>query len=130
MVTDVAGTRLGLCICYDMRFPRLANALANAGAQVLTYPAAFTVPTGQAHWHVLLRARAIETGSFVLAAAQGGDHDGGKATYGHSIVISPWGEVLAEAGTEPCVISAEIDPPNRHWCGNTFRRSATRGTSS
>lgn len=110
VVTDVAGTRLGLCICYDMRFPRLANALANAGAQVLAYPAAFTVPTGQAHWHVLLRARAIETGSFVLAAAQGGDHDGGKATYGHSIVISPWGEVLAEAGTEPCVIAAEIDP--------------------
>jgi predicted amidohydrolase len=91
-------------------FPRLANAYANAGAQVLTYPAAFTVPTGEAHWHVLLRARAIETGSFVLTAAQGGDHDGGKATYGHSLVVSPWGEILAEAGTEPCVITAEIDP--------------------
>lgn len=101
--------RLGLAICYDMRFPRLANALANAGASVITYPAAFTVPTGEAHWHVLLRARAIETGSFVLAAAQGGLHEGGKATYGHSLIVNPWGEILAEAGTEPCVIAAEID---------------------
>jgi deaminated glutathione amidase len=102
--------KLGLCICYDVRFPRLANTYANSGATVLTYPAAFTVPTGEAHWHVLLRARAIETGSFVLAAAQGGTHDSGKATYGHSIAISPWGEILAEAGTEPCVITADIDP--------------------
>lgn len=109
-VADLPFAKLGLCICYDVRFPRLANAYANAGACVLTYPAAFTVPTGQAHWHVLLRARAIETGSFVLAAAQGGDHDGGKSTYGHSLVISPWGEILAEAGTEPCLITAEIDP--------------------
>lgn len=101
--------KLGFAICYDMRFPRLANALANAGCAVLTYPAAFTVPTGQAHWHVLLRARAIETGSFVLSAAQGGEHEAGKATYGHSIVISPWGEVLAEAGDEPCVRVADID---------------------
>jgi predicted amidohydrolase len=100
---------LGPAICYDMRFPRLANTLANAGASVITYPAAFTVPTGQAHWHVLLRARAIETGSFVLAAAQGGMHEGGKATYGHSLAINPWGEILVEAGTEPCVIAAEID---------------------
>ncbi len=110
VTVDLPEARLGLCICYDVRFPRLANAYANAGAHVLTYPAAFTVPTGEAHWHVLLRARAIETGSFVLTAAQGGDHDGGKATYGHSLVISPWGEILAEAGTEPCVITAEIDP--------------------
>jgi len=110
VTADLPGARLGLCICYDVRFPRLANAYANAGAQVLTYPAAFTVPTGEAHWHVLLRARAIETGSFVLAAAQGGEHDGGKATYGHSLAISPWGEILAEAGTDPCVITAEIDP--------------------
>jgi deaminated glutathione amidase len=102
--------KMGFAICYDMRFPRLANALANAGANVLTYPAAFTVPTGQAHWHVLLRARAIETGSFVLAAAQGGTHDSGRATYGHSIVISPWGEVLAEAGDAPEVLIADIDP--------------------
>lgn len=102
--------KLGFAICYDMRFPRLANALANAGCSVLTYPAAFTVPTGQAHWHVLLRARAIETGSFVLSAAQGGVHDSGRSTYGHSIVISPWGEVLAELGDEPGVLVVDIDP--------------------
>ncbi len=102
--------KFGLCICYDVRFPRLANTYANAGASILTYPAAFTVPTGEAHWHVLLQARAIETGSFVLAAAQGGTHDSGKATYGHSIAINPWGEIIAEAGTEPCVITADIDP--------------------
>jgi deaminated glutathione amidase len=102
--------KLGFAICYDMRFPRLANSLANAGCSVLTYPAAFTVPTGQAHWHVLLRARAIETGSFVLSAAQGGMHDSGRATYGHSIVISPWGEVLAELGDEPGVLVVDIDP--------------------
>jgi deaminated glutathione amidase len=77
---------------------------------VLVIPAAFTVPTGLAHWHVLLRARAIETGSYVLAAAQGGTHDGGQSTFGHSLVVSPWGEVLAEAGTDPCVIMADIDP--------------------
>lgn len=102
--------RLGLAICYDVRFPPLFNTLARAGAEVISVPAAFTVPTGQAHWHVLLRARAIETGSFVLAAAQGGVHEGGRATYGHSLAISPWGEVLAEAGTEPCALLAEIDP--------------------
>jgi deaminated glutathione amidase len=102
--------KLGFAICYDMRFPRLANALANAGCSVLAYPAAFTVPTGQAHWHVLLRARAIETGSFVLSAAQGGAHDSGRATYGHSIVISPWGEVLAELGDDPGVLVVDIDP--------------------
>ena len=102
--------KLGFAICYDMRFPKLANTLANAGCSVLTYPAAFTVPTGQAHWHVMLRSRAIETGSFVLSAAQGGVHDSGRATYGHSIVISPWGEVLAEAGEDPTVLIAEIDP--------------------
>jgi deaminated glutathione amidase len=102
--------KLGFAICYDMRFPRLANTLANAGCNVLAYPAAFTVPTGQAHWHVLLRARAIETGSFVISAAQGGVHDSGKATYGHSIVISPWGEVLAELGDEPGLLVVDIDP--------------------
>jgi deaminated glutathione amidase len=101
--------KLGLAICYDMRFPVLFNALAKAGANVLTAPAAFTVPTGQAHWHVLLRARAIETGSFVLAAAQGGTHDSGRSTFGHSIAISPWGEILAEAATDPCVLMADID---------------------
>ena len=102
--------KLGFAICYDMRFPKLANMLATAGCSVLTYPAAFTVPTGRAHWHVLLRARAIETGSFVLAAAQGGLHECGKATYGHSIVVSPWGEVLAEADVDPGILVVDIDP--------------------
>jgi deaminated glutathione amidase len=101
--------KLGFAICYDMRFPQLANALANAGCGVLTYPAAFTIPTGQAHWHVLLRARAIETGSYVLAAAQGGMHEAGRGTYGHSIIISPWGEVIAELGDEPGVLVTELD---------------------
>lgn len=100
---------LGLTICYDMRFPHLYRALAKAGAKLFTVPSAFTVPTGQAHWHVLLRARAIETGSFVLAAAQGGQHESGRQTYGHSLIVSPWGEVLAEAGTEPQVLLADID---------------------
>ncbi len=102
--------RLGLTICYDLRFPGLFRALAQAGATLFTVPSAFTVPTGAAHWHVLLRARSIETGSFMLAAAQAGTHESGRQTYGHSIVISPWGEVLAEAGTEACVTLAEIDP--------------------
>lgn len=110
VTTQLPDFKLGFAICYDMRFPRLANALANVGCSVLIYPAAFTVPTGQAHWHVLLRARAIETGSFVLSAAQGGVHDSGRATYGHSIVISPWGEVLAELSDEPGVLVVDIDP--------------------
>jgi predicted amidohydrolase len=100
---------IGLTICYDMRFPHLYRALAKAGAKLFTVPSAFTVPTGQAHWHVLLRARAIETGSFVLAAAQGGRHESGRETYGHSLIVSPWGEVLAEAGTEPGIVIADID---------------------
>jgi predicted amidohydrolase len=100
---------LGLSICYDLRFPEQYKALAKAGAQALTVPAAFTEQTGRAHWHVLLRARAIETGSFVLAAAQGGVHENGRHTFGHSLVVSPWGEVLAEAGDEPGVITADID---------------------
>ncbi len=100
---------VGLTICYDMRFPHLYRALARAGAKLFTVPSAFTVPTGQAHWHVLLRARAIETGSFVLAAAQGGRHETGRETYGHSLIVSPWGEVLAEAGTDPGVVMADID---------------------
>jgi predicted amidohydrolase len=100
---------IGLTICYDMRFPHLYRALAKAGAKLFTVPSAFTVPTGRAHWHVLLRARAIETGSFVLAAAQGGRHESGRETYGHSLIVSPWGEVLAEAGTEPGIVIADID---------------------
>jgi len=100
---------LGMSICYDMRFPRLYNSLANAGANLIAVPAAFTVPTGQAHWHVLLRARAIETGSYVIAAAQGGQHPNGRATYGHSLVIDPWGRIIAELDhDEPGVLVAEI----------------------
>ncbi|MFY8094896.1 MAG: carbon-nitrogen hydrolase family protein [Niveispirillum sp.] len=100
---------LGLSICYDVRFAYLYRALAKAGAGIIVVPAAFTVPTGRAHWHVLLRARAIETGCFILAPAQTGIHDGGRGTYGHSVIISPWGEVLADAGEEPGVILANLD---------------------
>jgi predicted amidohydrolase len=100
---------LGVTICYDMRFPEQYKALAQAGAKFLTAPSAFTQVTGEAHWHVLLRARAIENGCFVFAAAQGGLHESGRGTFGHSIIISPWGEVLAEAGDEPGVILADID---------------------
>jgi predicted amidohydrolase len=100
----------GLSVCYDLRFPALYRALAEAGAQVLTIPSSFTVPTGQAHWHVLMRARAIENGAFVIAAAQGGKHESGRETFGHSLIINPWGEIIAEAAhDEPCVIMAQID---------------------
>jgi len=101
---------LGFTICYDVRFPYLHRALAKAGAQMLAVPAAFTRPTGEAHWEVLLRARAIETGSFVLAPAQGGFHEDGRGTWGHSMIIDPWGKVLAEAqGDEPCVVAADLE---------------------
>jgi deaminated glutathione amidase len=101
---------LGLTICYDIRFPGLYRALAEAGAEVLTAPACFTRQTGEAHWHVLQRARAIETGSFVISAAQGGLHEDGRETFGHSLIVDPWGRVLADAGgSEPGVILAEVD---------------------
>lgn len=102
--------RLGLSICYDMRFPDLYRALSNAGATVLAVPAAFTVPTGKAHWHVLLRARAIESAAFVVAAAQCGEHEDGRATFGHSLVIDPWGEVLLDMEDRIGVGFADIDP--------------------
>jgi predicted amidohydrolase len=109
VVVEVDDIKLGMAICYDVRFPPLFNALANGGAQLIAVPAAFTVPTGQAHWEVLLRARAIETGSYVIAAAQGGLHPNGRATYGHSMIIDPWGKILAELDhDEPGVITAEI----------------------
>jgi predicted amidohydrolase len=110
VLADLPWGRLGLTVCYDLRFPQLYRALAQAGAEVLTVPSAFTRLTGRAHWHVLLRARAIETGSFVLAPAQCGETSQGRQTYGHSLIVAPWGEVLAEAGEEPAVILAEIDP--------------------
>ena len=102
---------LGLTTCYDLRFPEQYTALAQAGADFITVPSAFTRQTGAAHWHILLRARAIETGCYIFAAAQGGMHDNGRETYGHSLVVGPWGELVAErAGDKPGVIVAEIDP--------------------
>lgn len=109
VLADLPFGRLGLSICYDLRFPALYRALATAGADLIAIPAAFTKQTGEAHWHVLTRARAIETGAFVLAATQGGLHENGRATYGHSMIVSPWGEVLAEAGEDPGVVFADID---------------------
>jgi deaminated glutathione amidase len=109
VVADLPFGRLGLSICYDLRFPALYRALASAGAGLIAVPSAFTKQTGEAHWRVLIRARAIETGAFVLAATQGGLHENGRATYGHSLIVSPWGEVLAEGGEEPGVVFADID---------------------
>jgi predicted amidohydrolase len=109
VVTETPWGELGLSICYDLRFACLYRMLAQNGAKILSVPAAFTVPTGKAHWEVLLRARAIETGSFVVAAAQTGEHDGGRLTYGHSMIVSPWGEVLAQAGEDTEIIMAELD---------------------
>jgi predicted amidohydrolase len=110
VISDLPWGRIGLTICYDVRFPALYRALAESGASFITVPSAFTRKTGEAHWHVLLRARAIETGCFVFAAAQGGLHDNKRETFGHSLIIDPWGEVLAEAGVDPCVVMARIDP--------------------
>jgi predicted amidohydrolase len=101
--------RLGLAICYDMRFPALFERLAEAGADCLSVPAAFTVPTGQAHWHVLLRARAIESQAFLVAAAQGGQHEDGRETFGHSLVVDPWGVILLDQGDNNGVAFADID---------------------
>lgn len=109
-VVDLPFGRLGLAICYDVRFPQLFRAQALAGAQVLSAPAAFTRQTGEAHWHVLQRARAIENGAFVVTAAQGGLHEDGRETYGHSLIVDPWGRVVAEADhAEPGVVIADID---------------------
>jgi deaminated glutathione amidase len=110
VVVDLPWGRFGLSVCYDLRFPALYRALAEAGASFLTIPSAFTRQTGEAHWHVLIRARAIETGSFVFAAAQGGRHENGRETYGHSLVVDPWGRILAEGDTEPGVLFADIVP--------------------
>jgi len=110
VLTDLPWGRLGLSICYDLRFPSLYRALAEAGASLIAIPSAFTRQTGEAHWHTLMRARAIENGAFVMAAAQGGKHEDGRETFGHSIVVDPWGKVIAEGGTEPGVTFADIDP--------------------
>ncbi len=111
VVADLPWLRLGVSICYDIRFPHLYRAQAHAGAAALTAPAAFTRQTGEAHWHVLQRARAIENGAFVISAAQAGMHADGRQTFGHSMIVAPWGEVLAEAGGDgPQIILAEIDP--------------------
>ena len=110
VISDMPWGRIGLTICYDVRFPALYRALAEAGASFISVPAAFTKPTGEAHWHVLLRARAIENGCFVFAAAQGGLHENKRETYGHSLIIDPWGKVLAEGGIDPGFIMARIDP--------------------
>ena len=101
---------LGLTVCYDLRFPQLYRALAQAGASYLAVPAAFTKTTGEAHWHLLLRARAIETGCYVFAPCQCGTHGGGRPTYGHSLIVDPWGRVLADGGEDAGFIIAEIDP--------------------
>lgn len=109
VLVDLPWGRLGLTICYDLRFPYLHRALAKAGARFLAIPAAFTRQTGAAHWHTLVRARAIETQCFVLAAAQGGLHEHGRETYGHSLIVSPWGEILAEGGIDPGIVMADLE---------------------
>jgi deaminated glutathione amidase len=110
VTADLPWGKLGVTVCYDLRFPALYRALAEAGASFFSIPSAFTKQTGEAHWHVLNRARAIENGCFVFAAAQGGRHESGRETFGHSLVVDPWGRILAEAKAEPGVIIAEIDP--------------------
>ena len=110
VISDLPWGRIGLTICYDVRFPALYRALAESGASFLTVPSAFTKKTGEAHWHTLLRARAIENGCFVFAAAQGGLHENKRETFGHSLIIDPWGEILAEGGVDPGIIMARIDP--------------------
>ena len=110
VVADLPWGRLGITVCYDLRFPALYRELAEAGASFFSIPSAFTRQTGEAHWHALIRARAIENGCFVFAAAQGGKHENGRETFGHSLVVDPWGQILAEGGTEPGLIFADIDP--------------------
>lgn len=109
VIAEAAGFKLGLSVCYDLRFAYLYRRLGQAGAEILCVPSAFTRVTGAAHWHVLLRARAIETGAYVIAPAQGGTHADGRETYGHSLVVSPWGEILAEGGTDPQIVLADLD---------------------
>lgn len=109
VTADLPWGRIGLSVCYDVRFPQLYRTLAKSGAEMLSVPSAFTETTGKSHWQHLLRARAIENGCFVIAPAQGGKHANGRSTYGHSMIVGPWGEILGEAGTEPGVITADLD---------------------
>src|SRR5438105_6944535 len=110
VISDLPWGRVGLTICYAVRFPALSRQLAASGAYFITVPSAFTRKTGEAHWHVLLRSRAIETGCFIFAAAQAGLHENKRETFGHSLIIDPWGEILAEGDAEPGIIMAKIDP--------------------
>jgi predicted amidohydrolase len=110
IAADLPWGRLGLTVCYDLRFPGLYNSLARSGSYLLSVPSAFTKLTGEAHWHMLLRARAIENGAFMLAPAQAGRHECGRETYGHSMIIGPWGEVIGEGGETPGIVMARIDP--------------------
>jgi predicted amidohydrolase len=111
VICDVAGTELGMSICYDIRFPQLYRQMAKAGASILTCPAAFTVPTGKAHWEILLRARAIENGAFMIAAAQGGSHEDGRETWGHSMIVGPWGKTIGILDhDQPGILVCDIDP--------------------
>ncbi|WP_299479051.1 carbon-nitrogen hydrolase family protein [uncultured Roseibium sp.] len=110
VIVELSGVKLGMAICYDVRFPEIFRAQSRLGAEVLTAPAAFTRQTGKAHWHVLQRARAIENGAYVISAAQGGNHEDGRETYGHSVIVDPWGKIIAELeGDEPGYVLAEID---------------------
>jgi predicted amidohydrolase len=109
VIAPLPAGSLGMTVCYDVRFPDLYRQLALGGAKIIAVPSAFTRITGEAHWHILLRSRAIETGCFIIAPAQGGKHEDGRETYGHSLIIDPWGEILAEAGTEPGFIAATLD---------------------
>ena len=109
VVAALPQARLGMTVCYDVRFPHLHRDLAKAGADIIAVPAAFNSVSGAAHWHVLLRARAIETGCFVIAPAQCGQHEDGRKTFGHSLIVNPWGEIVAEAADEPCVVAATLD---------------------
>ena len=126
VLTDLPWGRLGLTVCYDLRFPALYRALAEAGSTMLAIPSAFTKQTGEAHWHVLMRSRAIENGCFVFAAAQGGRHENGRDTYGHSLIVDPWGRIIAEGDTEPGVVMAEIDPARSSQRTRTHSIAAAR----
>ena len=130
VVADLPWGRLGVTVCYDLRFPALYRALAEAGSVFLAIPSAFTRQTGEAHWHVLNRARAIENGAFVFAAAQGGSHENGRETFGHSMVVDPWGRILAEGEAEPGVVMADVDPAQVAAArANAFPRSSMAAAS-